>query len=634
MKGMQLLKSLVVLSEPGPNLQPIDTRLENILKKKKLQKNPPYQLEKLASKLADNMQPKRSYERAKKTEDLICPYSDNCQFNLDNLDPKVREKIITSDFWEYVRDNHADPGLLTYGYSTPESRLTFSGDLVAPLSRMLGDMKKIALKIFRLIFKICVDRNRPNLPFLKIRKLIEILMNNSAEIKDECFLQLIKQTRDNLQLDPNTNEWRLMAILVSYVTPSEYFIYYFLNYLNTVFTTEKFEDARVWAMFVLQRTLSTNKNTERVVLPLKEEIQAIEERKKMKVDIHFPNGSKEVYFIESFTTISCLKDQVIGKYDLGEEFKLHFGILEVCRKDNAYEETYVDDQVKILDVLSSWTNEYEFQCKKEEVMEVDIRFKLYFKIRFDFAPLTIEHETLQYFECYRAFQKNRLELSFDTWKRLLVLKLRILFGESSEERKTHIIKNFKHIAPKLDRGDIDTVAYNQLIAEVFQGYNDSKLKTPEAMKEFVELCQGSPLYGCELYPVSVFKKDDDQGMKVYELPKWLFLGVKYDQVMLVDIDYKLIKAFPYSQIMKWGFNPTLLILLIQEQYSDKPVKVVFKTRMGGDIVYRMNSMVDMKLGKALQSSAVTVNENVTREIYKDKFFKKVNIFKRRYISFG
>lgn len=633
MKTVDKLKSFIILKEPTPETVLIDNRLENILKKKKLQKNPPYQLEKLPSKLADNMQLKRSSERAKKTEDLISPYSDNCQFSLESVDPQTREKIATSDFWQYVKESIADLGLMTYGYQTVEQRMAYSGDLMSPLSRMLGDTKNIALKTFRLIFKICVDRSRQYLPFTKIRKLIEILMNNSAEIKDECFLQLIKQTRDNPYLDPNTNEWKLMAVLASYVTPSEYFIYHFLNYLNTIFTEEKFEDARIWAMFILQRTLATNKNTERMVLPLKEEIIAIEDRKKMKVEVNFMNGAREVFFIESFTTIDSLKDQIIAKYDLGEEHKLNYGIFEVCRKDDVFEETFVDDHVKILDVLSSWTNEYEFQCKKDGVTEIDIRFKLYFKIRFDFSPENIEQETLVYFECYRLFQKNRLEISFQTWKRLLALKLRILFGDTSDERKTHVFKNFKHIAPKLDREVMDTVAYNELIAETYKEYEACKLGTMEAMKEFVNLCQGSQLYGCELYPVSHFQKDDDQSAKVYDLPKVFMLGVKADQVLIVSEDFKVLRAFPYSQLMKWGFNPKLFIILIHEQYSDKPIKLSLKTRMGADIVYRMNTMVDAKLGKPVQANNVTVNENVTREVYKDKFFKKVNVFKRRHIAF-
>lgn len=633
MKTVDKLKSLIILKEPTPETVVIDNRLENILKKKKLQKNPPYQLEKLPSKLADGMQLKRSGERAKKTEDLISPYSDNCQFSLDSVDAQTREKITTSDFWQYVKESIADLGLMTYGYQTVEQRLSYSGDLMSPLSRMLGDTKNIALKTFRLIFKICVDRSRQYLPFLKIRKLIEILMNNSAEIKDECFLQLIKQTRDNPYLDPNTNEWKLMAILASYVTPSEYFIYHFLNYLHTVFTEEKFEDARIWAMFVLQRTLATNKNTERMVLPLKEEIIAIEDRKKMKVEVNFMNGAREVYFIESFSTIESLKDQIIAKYELGEEHKLFYGIFEVCRKDDVFEETYVDEHVKILDVLSSWTNEYEFQCKKDGVTEMDIRFKLYFKIRFDFPPENIEQSTLVYYECYRLFQKNRLEISFETWKRLLVLKLRILFGDTNDERKTHIFKNFKHIAPKLDREAMDTVAYNELIAETYKEYEACKLGTMDAMKEFVNLCQGSQLYGCELYPVSHFQKDDDESAKVYDLPKVFMLGVKSDQVLVVSDEFKVLRSFSYSQLMKWGFNPKLFILLIHEQYSEKPIKLALKTRMGADIVYRMNTMVDAKLGKPVQANNVTVNENVTREVYKDKFFKKVNVFRRRYIAF-
>ena len=62
-------------------------------------------------------------------------------------------------------------------------------------------------------------------------------MNNPAEIKDECFLLLIKQITDNPYLKSNYNEWKLMAIIATFISPSETFIYFFINKMEEIFET-------------------------------------------------------------------------------------------------------------------------------------------------------------------------------------------------------------------------------------------------------------------------------------------------------------------------------------------------------------------------------------------------------------
>ncbi len=125
-----------------------------------------------------------------------------------------------------------------------KKRLTYSSDLLTPLTHLDGEIKKIGLKIFRIIRKICENRERVYLPHRKIRKLIEILLNNPVEVKDECFFQLIKQITENPNIARNFNEWKLMGIITSFISPSESFIYYFINYLKTIFTKSDNDDIK------------------------------------------------------------------------------------------------------------------------------------------------------------------------------------------------------------------------------------------------------------------------------------------------------------------------------------------------------------------------------------------------------
>jgi hypothetical protein len=51
-----------------------------------------------------------------------------------------------------------------------------------------------------------------------------------------------------------------------------------------------------------------------MVLPCVEELNSIEDRRKIPIEIYFPNGSSELFFIESYSTLEELKDEIISKY--------------------------------------------------------------------------------------------------------------------------------------------------------------------------------------------------------------------------------------------------------------------------------------------------------------------------------
>jgi hypothetical protein len=605
----------------------------NQMSKKKLQMNPPYNHETIDNKFADNTQMYKSFQRRKRNAEIVCPYSSDCQKDLSSLEPAIRERLQTSDFWIYANDTVNNHALAFLNIGSIEKRLTYSTELLIPLTSLSGDMKQVGLKIFRLIFKICLDRERPSLPYFKLRKLIEILMNNSAEVKDECFLQLIKQIRTNPFLTTNFNEWKLLAVIASLVSPSEYFIYYFLNYMYHVFTKTTNDEVRQWAMFVLMRTVNTNKTTERMVLPAPEEILKIEDRRKIAFEVFFFNGSSEVYFVESYWTLEDLKNQIIDKYELDSNMASYFGLYEVCKKPGVSEETYVDDRVKVLDVMSSWSNEVQFLHHKNNGAPFNIKFKLYFTRRFEFKTATIQHEVINFYECCRAFDKNRYNIDYETFRRLLALKLRVEFGVCNKERLCHVHLNFKHVAPKLNREIITPQMYNKIINEVSTEYSAISMSTFDCMMEFLKICRAFELYACDLFPVKFVQSSQEEKESEFELPDNVIIGIKDEAIMILDQNFGKLLEFKYNEIMKWGFNIKLFILLLADCDKGKPLKLNFKTKIGSNICYALNSLVEIKQGKIPKPNTLNLNENVTREVLFDKFFKKMSSFKSRSLFF-
>lgn len=257
-------------------------------------------------------------------------------------------------------------------------------------------MKKVGTKIFSLINKICQDRERTFLPTKKIRKLIEILLNNPIEVREECFMLLIKQVTDNPYIDKNFNEWKLMAIVSSFVSPSETFLYYFINKIESIFKETLNDEVKQWSRYVVKRILQTNIKSERFVLPCEKELNCIEERRKIPIEIFFPNGSSEFFFVESYTTVKELKEEIIKKYEFSEFHQSYYGLYEYSTKSKSTEETFIDDKIKIMDVLGSWVNEINFLKLKHSLETVNVKFKLIFMIRFEFKSDLISDKILTF----------------------------------------------------------------------------------------------------------------------------------------------------------------------------------------------------------------------------------------------
>lgn len=84
--------------------------------------------------------------------------------------------------------------------------------------------------------------------------------------------------------------------------------------MECVFEETLSDDIKQWTKYIVKRVLSTNEKSERFVLPCVEELHAIEDRRKIPIEIYFPNGASEIFFVESYSTLEEIKDEIILKY--------------------------------------------------------------------------------------------------------------------------------------------------------------------------------------------------------------------------------------------------------------------------------------------------------------------------------
>lgn len=214
-------------------------------------------------------------------------------------------------------------------------------------------------------------------------KLLEIGFVSPAEFRDEVFLIAIKQSRNCPNPLRALECWKALAVLSSTFPPSERCFYPFLNYFKSQALTNKNTEVREWARYIFARILKVYENESRRGIPSLNEIEAILNKKQMPLRVYFMNGHDIVLYMESYTTIKHLRDEIVQKTQLKKEMFPYFSIYEVCEKKETYEERYLENDVLLSDVLDRWDKEKDTDSAAD--------FKLYFRIRI-FFPLDYKEE--------------------------------------------------------------------------------------------------------------------------------------------------------------------------------------------------------------------------------------------------
>lgn len=219
-----------------------------------------------------------------------------------------------------------------------------------------------------------------------IKRMIKMAVKNSAELRDEMFFQLIKQLRANNKQECLYQAWNLLCVVSCFICPSESSIYYLLNYIKHMIDNSRDDEVKRSARFVFVRLLKGYLTRGRGVLPCSAEIELIRKKQKLSCRVNlFTNGYLTVYF-ENYTTVSDVLKQICQMMEISKEHWSKFGLFEVTSKPGRLvEEAFIEDFIKLADVLASWEHEKLFYQRKTGG-SIESKHELFFKIRF-FFPL-------------------------------------------------------------------------------------------------------------------------------------------------------------------------------------------------------------------------------------------------------
>lgn len=343
-----------------------------------------------------------------------------------------------------------------------------------------------------------------------IKRIIKMAVKNSAELRDEIFFQLIKQVRYNYRQECCYQAWDLLCIISCFITPSETAVYPILNYLKETAERSRDEDVRAASRFALVRVMRGFLTKGRGVLPCTSEIETIKKKQKLSCRIYlFTGGYLTVYF-ENYTTIRDILRQICDMMEIERENSSKFGLFEVCTKPGGIiEEAFIEDFVKLGDVVASWEHERLFYQRKLGIT-IEAKFALYFKIRF-FYPLDLadfNQSLLVYNECCYMFKNCHCRISEDEMTELMGLHLHIFFGDhndaKAEEIRRYLYEQIPRHEAKMLSSKEDTVL------RVLARYGEKRgTKRHDCRLQFIEILSKQSSYLRNYYRVKVDSLSQD-----------------------------------------------------------------------------------------------------------------------------
>jgi myosin VIIa len=331
-----------------------------------------------------------------------------------------------------------------------------------------------------------------------IKKHLKLTITSSEDLKDEAYVQVLKQIKEHKEQDKALKGWSFLAILASCYIPSMRLFYSILNYLLFEIKNNKNKDIVTRANYVFVRLYRTYE-TGRKNIPSDNELTHIENMKPITIPIHFFSNTCTNVEIESYTTVRELKTTLMKKLQFNISRIPYYSLYEICNKKDLVEERFLEEDERVCDVLAVWDKEIEQFSKNKEQIE----FKIYLKIMlyYPYTENDIDTVTAVYTQSVHDISNGKFKLTEEDIITLASLQLLVEFGTNQDQAYSNLQKKLDRFIPYNQVNLNPSVYWIQKIMELYSGLKaSSKL---EAKLTYIEQIKSSPLWEAHQFPAKV-----------------------------------------------------------------------------------------------------------------------------------
>ena len=485
------------------------------------------------------------------------------------LDPELISSAENTNLFEYEQThlNKRYKGLLKA--MNPDEIIQWQGSLLSKtLIRLPSSLEEVALQLFKNLMSYMGDRSSSKNPQLHVIKHTRLAMRSPEEVKDEAYLQVIKQITRNPNPSRCMRGWNLFAIMASCYPPSIELYHALIHYLLDIIKTGD-EDLAKRANYIAIR-LSKTFESRRKISPSDLEIKHVEGMKPIVIYMNFFSGAATSCQVESYTTVRELKTIIMRKLCLNISRIPYFSIYEMCYKPDCIEERYLNEFEKVCDILSVWQKETENYKKKN--ISVEFKFFLKLLLYYDYNPEDIDSVTMTYVQCNFEVVKGRFNLSEPDIIKLAAIQLYIDYGHlNQDEIKNNLRENIKRFIPYNKRTLNPETSWADKILNEYNALNlKSKLEAKNAYlnilktNELFQSCQ----FICTYDPkANTANNNSQKEANPCHIPEECIVAIKPNEIIITDSNRNKIYSIPLTLIASWGVNSETFVIV--EKKNDK-----------------------------------------------------------------
>ena len=435
------------------------------------------------------------------------------------------------------------------------------GELSEPLLKMPDKERPVALQMFRNLLSYMMDRKSSKKPIQHARKFLKLTLHAEQIIKDEAYIQVLKQIRENKKYDSLLRGWKFMAILASVFVPSNDIYNLILNFL--FFELQNNDDNSIinHAKYIFVRMLKT-KASGRKNVPCLEEMEYIEYLKPIPIPIYFFSGTQTNVKIESYTTIRDLKTMMMNILDFNPQKAIYYSVYEVCSKKSVTEERFLDDDEKVCDVISLWKTDMDKASKNRELVE----FKLYLKLLVYYPFEEDDNDTVSvvYYQTLYDVLSGKFGLSQE---QITILAALQLLNEFGSERESAFSSVQGHIEKYIPAAGMEMLSKDQWTENIMELYSSlSSYSKTQAKWNYLEELKQIPTYQAQQFDATF--NITKSGSNDDNIPDNCVIGIKPEGIMILDKDRNEIVFYKYEVVMNWGISKDQFILCISKEDND------------------------------------------------------------------
>ncbi|MED6143508.1 Kinesin-like protein KIN-14E [Stylosanthes scabra] len=514
-------------------------------------------------------------------------------FSKRSVGPQVREKLTFEDMLCFQKD------------PIPTSLLKLNSDLASR-----------STKLFHIILKYMEVDSSDRASPMSLDERVELVGKlykqslKHSELRDELFVQISKQTRNNPDRESLIKAWELMYLCVSCMTPSKDIGGYLSEYIHHIVNGVNTDpEIRAIALNTLNSLKRSVKAGPRHIIPGPKEIEAQLTGKKLTTIVFFLDETFEEITYDMSTTVADAVEELAGiiKLSTYSSFSLFECRKAVTASKSPDSEEYVglDDNKHIGDLLA------EFKAAKERSKGEILHCKLIFKKKLfresDEAVTDPMFMQLSYVQLQHDYIFGHYPVGRDEASQLSALQI---LAEIGFVRRPESCSDWSSFLERfLPRQIAMTRGRREWELDILSCYHSLEhLTKDDARQQFLHILRTLP-YGNSVF-FNVRKIDDPIGL----LPGRIILGINKRGVHFFrPVPKEYLHSAELRDIMQFGSSNTAVFFKMR--VAGVLHIFQFETKQGEEICVALqthiNDVMLRRYSKARTTAGGSLNEDIS-----------------------